>query len=583
MVTYKQVVCHIKYNFKIMKKKTAGFRLLLLSLNCLIVIACTSVKDETTDTRPNFLLIVADDAGYSDVSCYGGEIPTPNIDALANTGLQLTDFHVAPNCAPTRSALLSGMDNHLAGLGTMYEVITENQKGQPGYEGYLNFNVVSLAEVLQQSGYNTYMAGKWHLGAKKKETRPHSRGFDRTFSMLAGGASHWQDNTPLIPGKPSPYSVNGKVIKELPDDFYSSKNYADSIISFIDSDVKNDKPFFAYLSFTAPHNPLHAPKEYIEKYKGKYNKGWEDLAKNRLKRLKELNLIPEDQISFAYPEWLEKWDNLTDEQKASRSKDMEVYAAMIDYMDMSIGRVIEHLKSTNQYENTMIVFISDNGASKTTIMDYASLGGEVETYLKTFDNSIDNKGLPHSATDIGPAWAWAANTPFRMTKGYPTEGGMRVPCIVKMPDTFKVVPKKMTGFAYVSDLMPTFLELAKTEHPSTHKGHNVLPMQGISLLPEFITNQSKLSDREFGFEIYGMLTYRSGSWKINKLPVPYGTGKWQLYNLQNDLSEQTDLADKNPDKLNELIDKYTIYATQNGIVVPDRPVGYAKPPKENSY
>ena len=565
-----------------MKKKTAGFRLLYAVMYALIVTACTSTKDQT-ETRPNILLIVADDAGYSDVSSYGGEIHTPNIDGLANAGIQLTDFHVAPNCAPTRSALFSGMDNHLAGLGTMYEVITENQKGHPGYEGYLNFNVISMAEVLQQSGYNTYMTGKWHLGAKKEEMRPHARGFDRTFSMLAGGASHWQDNTPLIPGKASPYSYDGKLIKELPDGFYSSKNYADSIISFIDSDVKSDTPFFAYLSFTAPHNPLHAPKEYIDRYKGKYDKGWEDMAQNRLKRLKELNLVPTDQIPFPYPEWLEKWDNLTDNQKASRSKDMEVYAAMIDYMDMSIGRVINHLKAINQYGNTMIVFISDNGASKTTIMDYASLGGEVAAYLKTFDNSLENKGLPHSATDIGPAWAWAANTPFRMTKGYPTEGGMRVPCIIKMPASMKVVPKKMAGFAYVSDLMPTFLELAKAEHPSTHKGHSVLPMQGISLLPEFTSNQGALDDREFGFEIYGMSTYRSGAWKINKLPIPYGTGKWQLYNLQNDLSEQTDLADKNKDKLNELIDKYAVYATKNGIVVPDRPVAYAKPPKENSY
>jgi arylsulfatase A-like enzyme len=566
-----------------MKKQAIGFRQALFLLACLVITACSSVKDQTPDRRPNILLIVADDAGYSDFSCYGGEIPTPHVDALANEGLQLTDFHVAPNCAPTRAALLSGMDNHLAGLGTMYEVITENQKGQTGYEGYLNFNIVSLAEVLNQSGYNTYMAGKWHLGAKKEETRPFARGFDRTFSMLAGGASHWSDNTPLIPGKPSPYSVNGKVIGKLPDDFYSSKNYADSIIAYIGSHLARDKPFFAYLSFTAPHNPLHAPIEYIDKYKGKYDSGWEEIAKNRLNRLRKLNLIPADQESAPYPEWLEKWDKLTDEQRVSRSKDMEVYAAMIDYMDMSIGRVIEHLKKTYQYQNTMIVFISDNGASKTTIMDYASLGGEVASYLETFDNSSSNKGLPQSATDIGPAWAWAANTPFRLTKGYPTEGGMRVPCVIKMPSAFNISPKKINGFAYVSDLMPTFLELAQTKHPTNYKGKEVLPLQGISLLPDLINDSNDFEDREFGFEIYGMLTYRSGSWKIIKMPIPYGTGKWQLYNLQNDLSEQSDLSDKNPALLNELIDKHKMYAAQNGIVLPDIPVGYAKPPKDNSY
>ena len=297
-------LCYKKNDKQTMNKKNRIIPILLLQV-VLLFTACSTDKKQTQQLKkPNILLIVADDAGYSDFSCYGGEIPTPNIDALANEGIQLTDFHVAPNCAPTRAALLSGMDNHLVGLGTMYEVITENQKGNPGYEGYLNFNVVSLAEVLQQSGYHTYMAGKWHLGAKKEETRPHARGFGRTFSMLAGGASHWQDNTPLIPGKKSSYSVNGKIIKELPDGFYSSKNYTDSIISYIEKDINTDIPFFAYLSFTAPHNPLHAPKEYIEKYKGKYNNGWEDLSNNRLNRLKELNLVPLDQKSSPYPDGL---------------------------------------------------------------------------------------------------------------------------------------------------------------------------------------------------------------------------------------------------------------------------------------
>lgn len=557
---------------------------ILLLLVVLLFTACSADKKQTKQLKkPNILLIVADDAGYSDFSCYGGEIPTPNIDGLANKGIQLTDFHVAPNCAPTRAAMLSGMDNHLSGLGTMAELITKNQKGKPGYEGHLNFNVVSLAEVLQQSGYRTYMSGKWHLGAKKEETRPHARGFDRTFSMLAGGASHWQDNTPLIPGKPSPYSVNGKIIKNLPEGFYSSKNYTDSIISYIEKDIYTDKPFFAYLAFTAPHNPLHAPKEYIEKYIGKYNAGWEEVYAKRLKRLKELKLVPSDQKASPYPEWLMKWDDLSDEQKAARSRDMEVYAAMIDYMDMSIGRLIDYLKKTNQYENTMIVFISDNGASKTTIMDYASLGDEVASYLETFDNSIDNKGLPNSAIDIGPAWAWAANTPFRLTKGYPTEGGMRVPCVIKMPETLKGKPKKMSGFAYVSDLMPTFLELAKAEHPSTYNGHSVLPMQGISMLTGLTSTSNMFENREFGFEIYGMLTYRSGPWKIINMPIPYGTGEWQLYNLQSDISEQSDQATTKPAILKELVSKYKIYVEKNGIITPDHPVGYAKPPKKMGY
>jgi arylsulfatase len=555
----------------------------LFFLSCLIMASCSSEKEKGSQTKPNILLIVADDAGYSDFSCYGGEIPTPNIDVLANEGVLMTDFHVAPNCAPTRAAMLSGMDNHLAGLGTMAELITENQRGKPGYEGYLNFNVVSLPEVLNAAGYHTYMAGKWHLGEKKQETRPFARGFERSFSMLAGGASHWADNTPLIPGKPSPYSVNGKIISELPEDFYSSKNYVDSLISYINTDSKGEKPFFAYLAFTAPHNPLHAPKEYINKYKGKYDAGWEEIAGKRFSRQKELGLVPQNQAGASYPDWLVKWDSLTVEQKAARARDMEVYAAMIDYMDMSIGRLTDYLKSIGQYDNTMIVFISDNGASKTTIMDYASLGDEVASYLESFDNSLENNGLPNSATDIGPGWAWAANTPFRLTKGYPTEGGMRVPCVIKMPEGSNIEPKKVTGFAYVSDLMPTILDITATKFSTGETDDRYLPMQGISLLPDIITNESTLDNRQFGFEIYGMLTFRSGNWKIIKLPIPYGSGEWQLYDLESDLAEQVDLSEQYPDKLKELIDGYAEYAKNNGVVEPNIKVGYAKPPKESSF
>ena len=278
-------------------------RLVLCSiLATLLIVSCTSEKEEIKSKRPNILLIVADDAGYSDFSSYGGEIPTPNIDALANEGILMTDFHVAPNCAPTRAALLSGMDNHLAGLGTMAESITENQRGKPGYEEYLNSKVLSLPEVLKEAGCNTYMAGQCHLGAKTREMRPFGRDFNRSFSMLTGGASHWADNKPLIPGKAIPYASNGELVEQLPEDFYSSKNYTDSIISFIAADRKENKPFFAYLAYTAPHNPLHAPKAYIEKYKGLYDSGWEDMALKRLQRMKELGLVSNGQDAFSYPD-----------------------------------------------------------------------------------------------------------------------------------------------------------------------------------------------------------------------------------------------------------------------------------------
>ena len=390
--------------------------------------------------RPNVLLIVADDLGYSDVGGFGGEIPTPTLDRLAAEGVTLADFHATPNCAPTRAALLSGVDYHRAGLGTMTEVAAPNQQGKPGYEGHLNDRVTTIAELLRDAGYHTYMSGKWHLGFKDPSMRPFARGFEQTFALLAGGASHWQDNTPLIPGKPSPYARNGELLDELPDGFYSTMAYTEQMIEFIQADRSDDKPFFAYLAYTAPHNPLHAPEETIEKYRGRYDEGWDALRERRMDRQRELGLIPDGAPVGARPEWILAWDELTDEQRQQRARDMEIYAAMVDLLDQAIGRVLDNLRESGQYDNTLIVFLSDNGASRTTILDYAALGGEVAEFLEGFDNSLDNRGLPGSSTDIGPGWAYAANAPFRLMKGYVSQGGMQVPALVKLPGAMDTPP-----------------------------------------------------------------------------------------------------------------------------------------------
>ena len=238
-----------------------------------------SKQPQANSSRPNILLIVADDMGYSDPGAYGGEIGTPNIDALAAEGVLLTQFHVAPNCGPTRGAMLTGVDFHRAGLGGNPEIAAENQRGQPGYEGHLRDDVVTIAELLREAGYHTYMTGKWHLG--KGRNMPSNRGFDQTFALLNGGASHWPDQAALIPGSTTRYVSNGSPVEKLPDDFYSSKDYTARMIDFIGRNHHDQHPFFAYLSYTAPHNPLHVPAEFIEKYRGRYDTGWDDIAQHR--------------------------------------------------------------------------------------------------------------------------------------------------------------------------------------------------------------------------------------------------------------------------------------------------------------
>ncbi len=538
--------------------------------------------DRSDAERPNILLIVADDMGYSDVSAYGSEIATPNIDALAKEGLLLTQFHVAPNCGPTRGAMLTGVDYHRAGLGGNPEVAAENQRGQPGYEGYLREDVVTMSELLRDAGYHAYMTGKWHLG--KDQNLLSARGFEQSFALLNGGASHWADQAALIPGSTTRYVSNGELVDELPDDFYSSKAYTDRMIEFIGRNYGDGKPFFAYLAYTAPHNPLHVPAEYIEKYRGKYAQGWDALAEQRLTRMRELGLVSESQSPAARPDWIMAWDELTAEQQAERARDMEVYAGMIDYMDESIGRIFTYLKEIGAYDNTVIVFMSDNGPSRTTILDYLALGGQAGEFFKQFDNSLDNKGLPGSSPDIGAGWAYAAATPLRLFKGYVAQGGIQVPAIVKLPGKMPNAGTKTAALTHVMDLMPTFLEAAGGKYPKTYNGNDIVPLQGTSLMPLLKGKPDEaFKDRELGWEAYGMDAYRRGNWKVLRLPPPYGNGEWQLYNLAKDPGEVNDLATQNHDLVMELSQAWERYAEANGVIRPSDAVAYARPISGRKY
>ncbi len=514
--------------------------------------------------RPNILLIVADDLGYSDIGAFGGEISTPTLDGLAKEGLQLTNFHVLPSCSPTRSVLMSGLDNHLAGMGTMGEVKTPEMEGHPGYAGYLNFEVAALPEVLKAGGYHTYMAGKWHLG-HEKETTPHARGFDETFALLPGGGSHWSDMKPLSPPQTMVYSRNGNMVDSLPDDFYSTTYYTDFLLKSIEQNKNDGKPFFAYLSYTAPHDPLHAPRTYIEKYKGKYDVGWDVLREKRLQSLKELGIVHKDTKPFPRLASVKPWNEMSTEERAEASRDMEVYAAMIDFMDEQINRVFDYLKKTGEYDNTVVIFISDNGANGHLPTVYP---GQTEEYLNSFDNSLQNRGLQNSFIEPGPGWTQASMAPSRMFKAFTSEGGIKAPMLVKLPGKMENAGRMNHSFFHVRDIMPTILDLADVAHVEQFNDRKVKPMQGRTVLDLFEGNIATpyAEANQVGYELFGQKAYFVGDWKILWMPKPFGLGEWELFNLKQDPAELNDLSKQHPDKLKEMIGLWNQYKIENRVL-----------------
>jgi arylsulfatase len=528
--------------------------------------------------RPNLLLIVADDMGYSDLGCYGGEINTPILDALAKKGVRYTNFCVAPTCSPTRSMLLSGTDTHIAGLGNMGEMTAPNQVGKPGYEGVLNKDVVTVASLLRDSGYHTYMAGKWHLGLKPDQI-PHARGFERDFSLLVGAASHFNDGWNIewqIPK--APYTEDGKPVKELPKDFYSTKHYTDKTIQFIEEGREDGKPFFSYMAFTAPHGPLHVPDDWLRRYKNRYDEGWDGIRAKRLKRMKELGIVDEG-VNDADRLWfLPRASSLAPAVRVAQGRSMEIYAAMVEYMDDQIGRVFDYLKEIGEYDNTVIIFISDNGAEGSNLREmFAGQAGSMgflhamNNFAEHSHNTIGRKG---TFAEYGPAWAQVGMTPFRLYKGLLTEGGIRSPLIVSGPGVKDAGGLNKEAMLHVMDITPTLLELADVEHPSTYKGRKVAPVQGKSWVKmlEGKTQSSRASDDWLGWEIWGNRAIRQKDWKISWHYEPYGTWDWQLFNLAEDPGEQYDLSEKFPEKRKELIALWDEYVKTNGVIIGNRSI-----------
>ena len=551
-------------------KASAKFSFLFLALIAILVTSCNqnkpkdAAKTATEMPKPNFLLIVADDLGFSDISSYGGNIKTPVLEKLAKEGLSFSNFHVQATCSPTRSSLLTGNDHHVAGFGIMSEMDYPvlHALNLPGYSGNLSEKVVTIPEVLQNSGYHTYMTGKWHLGEGPGKD-PFDRGFEETFILSTGGGSHWNDKKALSPLQKMDYTRNGKPV-EPAQDFYSTKAYTDFMIQFIDKNKSDQKPFFAYLSYTAVHDPLHAPKEYIEKYKGKFNMGWDALWVERLNNLKALGIVPKDMNKFAKNPAIPEWKKLSHEQKAEFARDMEVYAAMLDYMDMSIGRLFDYLKKEGLYDNTMIVFMSDNGANGATAETYP--GNEDGKYHGSFNNTFDNRGLKNSYVETGAGWAQASSSPYRFFKSFTTEGGIKAPLIIKLPGKMKNAGQWNKGFVHVTDLMPTLLELAGAAYPEKFEGKEIHPHIGKSILPVLIGDSVSVHSKDgHGWELFEMKAYIKGNWKILRLPQPMGTGVWQLYDLDRDPAETTDLSSQFPDIKKKLIDEWNQYAKKNEV------------------
>lgn len=524
-----------------------------------------------SDSRPNFLVVMVDDMGYSDCQPFGGEIATPRLQDLADAGARFRGFHTSSLCAPTRAMLLSGCDNHQAGLGVMQPLHAMNQYMQPGYEGYLNHSVPTMAELLRDAGYHTYLSGKWHVGITE-DTRPAARGFERSFAFLGGGASHFADARPLSSseGKQTMYADDDAFCTDdLPADFYSSTHFVDRMIGYL-REQQDDRPFLGYLAFTAPHDPLQAPEEDLNRYAGRYDEGYDAIRRARMARMKEIGLIDSELEVNPGSGLFPTWDELSSHQQRLEARKMEIYAAMIERTDHELGRLLDTLDELGKREDTVVFFLSDNGANPKQPEFYQP--NTAESIAAEFDNSAQNMGREGSFVSIGGAWAEVAGTPLSYFKTTTYEGGTQTPLIVAGGPVSRsgVVTDEML---HVTDILPTMLDMAGVRRPTEIDGVPVPPMYGRSLAP--MLTGSTVQPVRGGMDAlcFEMLECRSvlcGDWKLLWMAPPYGEGdRWQLFNLTEDPREMEDLSAKLPGKVAELEAQWQAYAEYVGYIASD--------------
>ncbi|MEP0391885.1 MAG: arylsulfatase [Erythrobacter sp.] len=523
--------------------------------------------------RPNIVFILADDLGYSDLAPYGSEISTPNLSVLADQGLVFTNYHTGPNCAPSRAMLLTGVDSHLAGVPNIPEMIAPEQRAHPNYQGVLGDDVVTVATLLEDAGYNTYMAGKWHLGMEPNKL-PSRRGFKRTVAMMDSGADNWEQRPYLPIYDQANWFADGERYT-LPDDFYSSRFLVDSMIDFIDSGSSEGEPFFAYLPFMAVHTPVQAPQEFIDRYMGVYDTGWDDLREQRLERAAAIGIVPAD-TPMVRMETTDDWDTLSDEERRYQAKRMAVYAGMIEAMDFHIGRLIDHLKQTGQYANTIFIVTSDNGSEASGPTDPRGFPKRLGPANLGYNLDYETLGLKGSFSTIGPSFASASASPLAYYKFYAGEGGMRVPLIIAGEP---VDPKQRltNAFAWATDVTPTILSLTGVSQPAErYAGRPVQPITGRNLTPLI----SGVSDRAYGpddwigYELtdHGVLFQADYKLVVNQPPV--GDGQWRLFNIVKDPGETKDLAASEPQRFQRMLGHYEQYRRDNKVA--PVPEGYSQ-------
>ncbi len=528
---------------------------------------------QKNDERPNIVLIMLDDMGFSDLGCYGGEIKTPNIDRLAADGLTFTQFYNAGRCCPTRASLLTGLHPHQAGIGHMTIDL-----GREGYRGDLNENSVTIAELLKNSGYQTLMVGKWHVSKYFEEGQPDEnwplqRGFERFYGTLPGSGSFWQ---PIG-------LMDGNDFVEAKGDFYYTEALTAHAVEYIDEASSTDRPFFLYTAYTAPHYPLHARQEVIEKYAGVFASGWDTLRQKRYERLADLGLInpewslpPRDEMSIPWEE---------EPNKKWQQNRMEVYAAMIDQVDQGVGKIISTLKEKEELDNTLIMLFSDNGGSaeghlygKIERLNIPWKSKLIPTHTKDSvkvtagDFPGLNLGPDSTYGSYGPRWANVSNTPFRLHKSWVHEGGISSPFIVHWPKEIKATKEIRHQPAHVLDILPTCLDIAGIAYPKEWDGNPVTPMQGKSLLPIFDNTENEV--RTLFWEHEGNRAVRKGKWKlVSEYPGSWKTmksypknGAWELYDMEADRTETNDLAEHFPDIVKSLAKEWEQWAEKCGVL-----------------
>jgi len=522
--------------------------------------ACNpQIKNQKIPEKPNILLIVADDLGYADLGSFGGDIDTPNLDELALQGIRFSRFHAAPFCAVSRAMFLSGNNNHIAGMG-----VQGLNTDVVGYEGHLTDRIIPFPALLQKAGYSTFMAGKWHLGLRS-EDNPHQKGFEHSFVLLESSGNHYSSKGIWEKSPISSYTEDG-IETTWKEGEYSTDVYTDKLISYISQSQKENRAFFGFATYTSPHWPLQVDEKYWKKYEGRYDDGYEALKVKRFESLKKAGIIAENAVLPPSHPDIKAWDSLSPEEQKKEARKMELYAGMVDNLDYNVGRLINHLKETGQYENTLIVFMSDNGAAGEDFYNNKNYGPYLQ---ENYSDEYAEMGKVNSYISYGPQWAEAGSSPFKYYKGFTTEGGMNSPMIIAGPGV-ENIGNINDSFLTLLDLAPTFFELAGVDYPNKWKGKAVKPLIGKSLIPLLSGKSNSIHDSTyvFGLEHGGYAMIRKGDWKILNIERPFLVENFQLINLKMDLAEQIDLKESYPEKYQEMLAEWESFSKEVGVVIP---------------